>query len=264
MSKKDRLFYEQERNKNFDLLGDGGRSGGPLIFGHRGARGESPENTIAGFLRARDAGVDGIETDIAVTADFVPVMHHDAELADGRLIRDLPASECFGIPTLAESLQALPEMTWLLEIKTYPPHPEKTHPPALMVARVLKVLEAAEADMSRIAIKAFDWEVLREVAKQRPALRRICLTAPETEKAKGLWWGVAQGADTPQAVAATGAFAWSAFHRTLTPEKARQAKSLGLKLLVWTVNDQPEFDRLAPLVDGIVTDFPSRFYRGHA
>jgi glycerophosphoryl diester phosphodiesterase len=173
MSKKDRLFYEQERNKNFDLLGDGGRSGGPLIFGHRGARGESPENTIAGFLRARDAGVDGIETDIAVTADFVPVMHHDAELADGRLIRDLPASECFGIPTLAESLQALPEMTWLLEIKTYPPHPEKTHPPALMVARVLKVLEAAEADMSRIAIKAFDWEVLREVAKQRPALRPV-------------------------------------------------------------------------------------------
>jgi glycerophosphoryl diester phosphodiesterase len=230
----------------------------PLIFGHRGARGERPENTIEGFLYAQDIGVDGIETDIAMTADLVPVIHHDAELADGKLIRDLPLSECFGLPTLSDSLTALPDMTWLLEIKTYPPHPQKAHKPAVVVARVLEVLDAVQADLSRIAIKAFDWEVLREVAKQSPALHRICLTAPETEKAKALWWG-SDLASTPQAVAANGTYAWSAFHKTLTEKKVREAKFFGLKVFAWTVNDQTEFDRLAPLVDGIITDFPSKF-----
>jgi glycerophosphoryl diester phosphodiesterase len=230
----------------------------PLIIGHRGARGERAENTIEGFFHARDAGVAAIETDLAMTADFIPVMHHDPDLPDGRLIRDLNLSECVGIPTLAESLAALPDMTWLLEIKTFPPHPGKSHAPAAIVARVLDVLDAARADPARIAIKAFDWAVLREVARQRPALRRICLTAPATENAKSLWWGRAD-ASTPHAVADTGAYAWSAFHETLTAAQIAQAKGLGLHVLAWTVNERPDFDRLAPLVDGIVTDFPSRF-----
>jgi len=230
----------------------------PLIIGHRGARGERPENTIEGFHHARNAGVAAIETDIAMTADLTPIMHHDPALADGRLIRDLNIFECAGIPTLAETLAEVPDVTWLLEIKTYPPHPKKSHPPAAIVARVLEVLDAAKADPCRIAVKAFDWEVLREAARQRSTLRRICLTAPETQAAKQLWWGRAD-ASTPHAVAATGAYAWSAFHETLTAEQIAQAKSLGLLVFAWTVNEQADFDRLAPLVDGIVTDFPSRF-----
>jgi glycerophosphoryl diester phosphodiesterase len=230
----------------------------PLIIGHRGARGERPENTIEGFLHAQNIGVDVIETDIAMTADFVPVMHHDPDLPDGRLIRDLPLSDCFGIPTLAESLAALPDMTWLLEIKTYPPRPEKSHTPAAIVARVLDVLDEAGTDLSQIAIKAFDWAVLREVARQRPRLRRICLTAPETERAKTLWWGRAD-AGPPRAVAETAAYAWSAFHATLTRAQIAKAKSLGLQVFAWTVNEQADFDRLAPFVDGIVTDYPSRY-----
>jgi glycerophosphoryl diester phosphodiesterase len=254
MSKQDLPFVNKKKQENFAL----GARQSPLIIGHRGARGESPENTVEGFLHAQNAGVDGIETDIAMTADLIPVMHHDAELPDGRLIRDLPLSECFGIPTLAESLAALPEMTWLLEIKTYPPHPAKSHPPAFVVARVLEVLDVAAADPSRIAVKAFDWAVLREVAKQRPALTRICLTAPETEKAKSLWWG-RNDASAPQAAAASGAKAWSAFHKTLTAAQIAEAKSLGLMVFAWTVNEPADFDRLSPLVDGIVTDVPSRF-----
>jgi glycerophosphoryl diester phosphodiesterase len=231
----------------------------PLIYGHRGARGEAPENTIAGFRHAREAGVDGIETDIAMTADLVPVMHHDPHLADGRLIRDLPVAALAGIPTLAETLAALPGTNWLLEIKTFPDHPEQSHPPAVMVRQVLAVLAAAGVDLRDIAIKAFDWRVLREVAVQAPKLRRICLTAPETEAAPELWWGGKGAATTPQAVAATGAWAWSALHETLTAPEVAEAKSLGLQVLTWTVNTQPDFVRLSNLVDGIVTDFPSRF-----
>lgn len=76
------------------------------LQGHRGARGLAPENTLAAFDRALDSGVSTLELDIAITADGVPVVSHDASLnpaitrgADGRwltgprpLIHALPAA----------------------------------------------------------------------------------------------------------------------------------------------------------------------------
>ncbi|WP_431777475.1 glycerophosphodiester phosphodiesterase [Ottowia caeni] len=50
------------------------------LQGHRGARGLLPENTLAGFDRTLDIGVTTLELDIAITADGVPVIHHDAYL----------------------------------------------------------------------------------------------------------------------------------------------------------------------------------------
>jgi glycerophosphoryl diester phosphodiesterase len=229
------------------------------IYGHRGARAERPENTLEGFRHALACGVAGIETDIAVTADFIPVLHHDARLADGRLIRhmaraDLPAF----IPTLAEALAEIPVPQWLLEIKTYPDQPEDSHPAAQMAAATLAAL--AGADPSRIAILAFDWSVLRAIAAQAPALRRVCLTAPETEAARRLWWGPDfAGLTTPQAVAATGAWGWAAFAATLQPPQIREAHARGLRVLAWTVNDPAEVGRLAPLADGLITDHPARY-----
>ena len=49
-----------------------------LIIAHRGASGTAPENTLAAFRRAWDLGVDGIELDIHLTRDGVPVCSHDA------------------------------------------------------------------------------------------------------------------------------------------------------------------------------------------
>ena len=50
------------------------------LQGHRGARGLLPENTMAGFDRTLDIGVTTLELDIVITADGVPVIHHDAAL----------------------------------------------------------------------------------------------------------------------------------------------------------------------------------------
>jgi glycerophosphoryl diester phosphodiesterase len=207
-------------------------------------------------------GVAGIETDIAMTADFVPVLHHDPQLADGRLIRNLLLSELSGIPTLAEALRAIADMDWLLEIKTFPPSPEKSHPPALVVEEVLAVVAEAKIAETRTKILAFDWAVLREVEARNRKIRRVCLTEPETEAARDLWWGPGfRSATTPRAVAATGADAWSAFHETLTEQKIAEARGLGLDIFAWTVNGAADFERLAPLVDGVITDFPGRFMR---
>ncbi|MGD6815594.1 glycerophosphodiester phosphodiesterase [Metabacillus sp. 113a] len=48
-----------------------------MIFGHRGAAGTSPENTMISFKEAIHAGADGIELDVHLSKDQIPVVIHD-------------------------------------------------------------------------------------------------------------------------------------------------------------------------------------------
>lgn len=52
----------------------------PLIIAHRGASFYAPENTLAAFRMAVDAGADGVEFDVQLAQDGVPVVMHDATL----------------------------------------------------------------------------------------------------------------------------------------------------------------------------------------
>ena len=49
----------------------------PITFAHRGARAHQPENTVAAFRHALEAGVDGLETDAWTAADGEVVLVHD-------------------------------------------------------------------------------------------------------------------------------------------------------------------------------------------
>ena len=49
-------------------------------IGHRGAKRELRENTLAAFRRAFERGADAVELDVHATRDGVVVIHHDAEL----------------------------------------------------------------------------------------------------------------------------------------------------------------------------------------
>lgn len=51
-----------------------------LIIGHRGSMGERPENTASSFRKAISDGADGIEFDIHLTADGIPVVIHDEKV----------------------------------------------------------------------------------------------------------------------------------------------------------------------------------------
>lgn len=57
-------------------LSGGARKRSIAVFGHRGARGFFPENTIPGFRYALGIGSDGIEIDVLLTKDRVPVVTH--------------------------------------------------------------------------------------------------------------------------------------------------------------------------------------------
>lgn len=61
----------------------------PLIIGHRGASAVAPENTLSAFARALSAGADGIELDVRLSRDGVPVVIHDATLPRQRLRKRL-------------------------------------------------------------------------------------------------------------------------------------------------------------------------------
>lgn len=73
------------------------------LVGHRGYPERYPENSISGMVAAIEAGASGIEFDVQMTADLVPVLLHDAHLertTDGSgLVMDLTWPELNGLPS---------------------------------------------------------------------------------------------------------------------------------------------------------------------
>ena len=87
-------------------------STGPIAFAHRGARAHARENTLEAFALALRLGATGLESDVWLTADGVPVLDHDGVVRLGRrkrsVARRCAATSCpTHIPTLAELLAAL-------------------------------------------------------------------------------------------------------------------------------------------------------------
>ena len=287
----------------------------PEIEGHRGARGLLPENTLPAFERAIALGVDGLEFDIGLTRDGVPVVHHDPALdpdhtrdaggawlaPPGPRIRDLdmaalsgfdvgrarPGSPTTGnfpeqkprdgtrIPTLAEVLAlgrrpGAGAVRFGIEIKLSPLDPDETAGPEAFADAVVSVLRAEDM-LPRASVRAFDWRVLREVRKLAPEIPVGCLTAEQSWRDNILRdrpgpspWTAGRnihehGGSVPRMVHAFGGPVWSPYYSELTAEALAEARSLGLKVVVWTVNGVRDMEALARLgVDGIVTDYPDR------
>ena len=52
----------------------------PLVIAHRTTMGHAPENTLLGIRQALEMGCDGVEIDVQLSADGIPVLIHDDEL----------------------------------------------------------------------------------------------------------------------------------------------------------------------------------------
>jgi glycerophosphoryl diester phosphodiesterase len=94
----------------------------PLGFAHRGARAHARENTIAAFALAIRLGASGLESDVWLTADGVPVLDHDGEVRQTvrrRPIRSLRRRQLPAhIPSLAEVYEACgTELPLSLDVK---------------------------------------------------------------------------------------------------------------------------------------------------
>jgi len=81
-----------------------------LVIAHRGARTAVPENTLAAFEAAVALGVNGIETDVRISLDGLPVLIHDRVIASGQAVadltrRDIEQASGHEVPTLDEALE---------------------------------------------------------------------------------------------------------------------------------------------------------------
>src|SRR5260370_24156081 len=94
-----------------------------LILSHRGHHQIAPENTLDAFDQAVALGADGLETDIRLSADGLPILFHDRSTADGRSMASLSRAELselvgYPVPTLGEALDQFSDVFCDLEIKT--------------------------------------------------------------------------------------------------------------------------------------------------
>ena len=100
----------------------------PLIIAHRGASAVAPENTIAAFEAAIAAGADGIEFDVRLTRDGVPVVIHDETLyrthGVRRRVGDMTLSELnkSNVPSLAQLFELFEANTMLLYLELKDKH----------------------------------------------------------------------------------------------------------------------------------------------
>lgn len=174
------------------------------------------------------------------------------------------------MPTLAE-LAALPgaeRLRFNVETKLSPLAPDETVPPDdFAAALIAEIRRLGLAD--RATIQSFDWRTLAIAARAAPEIGRAYLTIErgtnETVfKGKGVspWTGLdaaAHGNSTPRLVVAAGGKIWSPFFRDLDARVVGEAKTLGLTVIPWTVNDAADIERVIALgVDGLITDYPDR------
>lgn len=214
------------------------------------------------------------------TLDLVALDRFDVGRAapGSELVRRFPEQwPCDGarIPTLEEVLSLGKRtggrgMRFSIEVKPSPPTPKATAGPEVFARTVVAALRE-QGMIERAEILSFDWRILFEARKLVPGLTIVCLSAEQPwldnvvrHAARPSPWTAgleieAFRGSLPRMVRATGSGVWGPYYRDLTPETLAEAHSLGLKVVVWTVNEEGEMLALARQgVDGITTDYPDR------
>lgn len=193
--------------------------------------------------------------------------------ADGERIPTLP--QLFELARDARSPGGRP-VRFNIETKIAPTSGPTTPDPQRFALAVVDVVRAARME-ARVTIQSFDWRTLLEVKKVAPELSTSCLSidsptmntvTPDASGASPWHAGIRagdHGGSLPHRVRAAGCDIWSPFWRNVTADSVAVAHALKLKVVVWTVNDAAEIERLATLgVDGIITDYPDRARRALA
>ncbi|HUJ29202.1 MAG TPA: glycerophosphodiester phosphodiesterase family protein [Myxococcales bacterium] len=234
-------------------------AGRPLVWGHRGASSDAPENTLAAFELARAQGADGVELDAQRCGSGEVVVLHDESL--GRttgfagliaetpyaVVRKLDAgsrkAERFRgerVPLLAEVLEAFPRLV-NVELKC-----EQADDRGLTTEVVRIVREAGAAE--RVLLSSFNPLCLLRARMLAPRIPRALLFEQEQQ-----WW-LRSGLSAPALQAA----AMHPEHVLATPERVRRWLARGYSVGCWTVDDPDTAARLWESgVTGIITNRPA-------
>jgi glycerophosphoryl diester phosphodiesterase len=178
------------------------------------------------------------------------------------------------VPTLAE-LAALVRkagngsVRFNVETKLSPLAPDETVDPETFATALVK--ELRETGLAqRASIQSFDWRTLKVVQRIAPEIPTVCLTIGRGQgdnlqlgRSGASPWLAGLDADdfisVPRLVRDAGCKVWSPFFRDTTNASIVEARLLGLKVAVWTVNEPADMAAMLDQgVDSIITDYPDR------
>jgi glycerophosphoryl diester phosphodiesterase len=231
--------------------------GRPRVFAHRGGSALAPENTLAAFEHGLRVGADGLELDVHLSADGVPVVVHDSMLdrttnATGpvaartaaELARvdagwrfagprgDFPfRGQGLGIPALRDVLLRHRDVPIIIEMKI---------DSEAMAARVAAEIVAAGAE-AHVCAAGYGGT---SAAAVRRALPQVATSATHAEVRLAVYrswggWPVRRppfgGYQVPEHVGRI---------RIVSPRFIRHAHAAGLEVQVWTVDAEDDMERL--------------------
>jgi glycerophosphoryl diester phosphodiesterase len=246
-----------------------------LIIGHRGAAAVAPENTLVSFERALEDGADGIEFDVRLASDGVPVVIHDptlrrTALRRGRIsncssteLAEMDAGTWFNlryprqahahytearIPTLREVFEALGKREAMLYVEM------KCGPKDRMAlaAEVARLIHAHRLN-SRVIVESFDLASIAEIKRLDAGLRTAALfdrklSRPSPSARRMIEQAIRCGAQV------------LALHHSLaTSRTVGEAARHGLETIVWTADNPAWVERaITRGVRAIITNDPAR------
>ncbi len=230
----------------------------PRVIAHRGGGSLAPENTLAAIRKGKNLGFEGVEFDVMLAADSIPVLIHDETLERTTTGRGAVAQ----MPSAA--LAALDAGSWFGSAFSGEPVPRYAEAVRLCLdlgiwANVeIKPVHGHEHDTGRI-VAALSAELWRS-ARIAPLLSSFSIVALEAAvaAAPGLPRGLLVD-EIPQGwrdrLAQLDCVSLHCDFKRLTMGQARAVKEAGYALLCYTVNDPATARELFVWgVDAVVTD----------
>lgn len=213
-----------------------------LVIAHRGYHIAVPENTLAAFDAAVAVGVNGIETDVRVSLDGLPVLIHDRVIASGQAVCDLTRGEIqrivgHAVPVLDEALEHFPGVLWNIDIKT-----------VTALSPVIRILEKHQAN-HRVVVTSFRHDLVAICAS---ALKVNCglLVAHRPRTFDSLLADFNRDGN-PR----INHIVWN--YDVLDDSLVKQAAMDGFRNFVYGPMTKIEHDYCRELgVDGVITDYP--------
>lgn len=230
-----------------------------IVYGHRGAKGEAPENTLPGFIHAHRHGIRHFELDLVLSKDGKPVLVHDLTVdrttsAKGNISRytakELAAMDArrntsswprpTGIPTLEDLLEQFDDLEHLqLEVKK-----DSRQRLNVLCNRLTEIIQHRDLYQSA-AITSSDTWFLKEIRRRDRNIRIGLVSDRKFPR--------------PLTVASRLGCEYLCINWKLcSTEMVEQAHRRGMHVSAWTVNRIHDMLQLEEMgVDSIITDYPT-------
>lgn len=258
------------------------------IYGHRGARGYFPENTLVGFVEAVKMGVHGLELDVVISKDKKVVVSHEpwmnsefCTMPNGKPVsgrkfnlykmnydeikkfdcgkrRNKNFPEQKSIPSYKPLLSEVIDKTSVIR------HPSSINSPTYCIE--IKSLKIFEHNYQPSTEKFA--ELVYEVIKEKKIEDRVMLLSFDGRILRhfqrhnpniktGLIFINPFSVKTNIRKLGFVPYAYNPHHKLATKTMIHNAHEMGMKVIAWTVNDSTRMKRLIKNgVDGIMTDYP--------